>query len=108
MPAAAALSVIVHLYVPFDCRLLVTLSPLGAVIVSYRGTPVIVTDSRCSASTGVAVIPSATEPQARTVSDVPAIVSAGTSGDLSSSTVKALTAYGAALSARSETLAVTV
>jgi len=82
VPAAAALSVIVHLYVPFDCRLLVTLSPLGAVIVSYRGTPVIVTDSRCSASTGVAVIPSATEPQARTVR--------------------------AALSARSETLAVTV
>ena len=57
---------------------------------------------------GVAVIPSDAEAPAFTFNVVFAIVRSGASVDLSSSTVSAWLACGAALPARSETLAVTV
>ena len=70
---------IVQVFVPSAWRLLVTVFPLGAVIVSYVGTPLIFTDIASSESTGVTVIPSGTDPPAVTFNDALPIVSVGTS-----------------------------
>ena len=78
-PAVDAPSVTVQVFVPSAWGLLVTVSPLGSVIASYVGTPLIFTDIVSSESTGVAVIPSDTDPPAVTSNDVLAIVSAGVS-----------------------------
>jgi hypothetical protein len=52
---------------------LVTVSPLGAVIDSKAGTPLIVTESLSSESTGDAVIPICVDPPAGTVREEGAI-----------------------------------
>ncbi len=78
-PSTDAPSVIVHVFVPSAWRLLVTVFPVGAVIVSYVGTPLIFTDIVSSESTGVAVSPSGIDPPAVTFNDVVPIVSVGTS-----------------------------